>query len=94
MVWETLFSLLDSIQACTMRAPEQTVESTAPGILVHHSRNTAAKQWDETRAIALSGVAKVCVCVYYVCMYVLCTMYVYVRARVVDWAGLRCQSAD
>jgi hypothetical protein len=27
--------------------------------MVHHTRNTAAKQWDETRVLALAGVAKV-----------------------------------
>ena len=58
LVWGTLFPLLESIQSCSLAAP--TVASPdAASIMVHHSRNTAAKQWDETRALALSGVARV-----------------------------------
>lgn len=29
------------------------------GMMVHYSRNTAEKQWDETRVIMLTGVARV-----------------------------------
>lgn len=28
------------------------------GLMVHHSRNTVEKQWDETRVIAFQGVAR------------------------------------
>lgn len=32
---------------------------TGGNILIHHSRNTAQKQWAETQVLALSGVARV-----------------------------------
>ena len=35
-----------------------TTTGTPTTLLVHHSRDTVGKQWDETKAVALAGVAK------------------------------------
>ena len=56
MVWKTLFPLLESVQSLSRSAPAAPEVSQ---IIVHHSRNTTAKQWEETRALALTGVARV-----------------------------------
>ena len=56
MVWKTLFPLLENVQSLSRSAPSAPEVSQ---IIVHHSRNTTAKQWEETRALALTGVARV-----------------------------------
>ena len=57
-MWKTLFPLLESINSKSQTAGTAT-DVQPSTIMVHHSRNTAAKQWDETKALALSGVARV-----------------------------------
>ena len=34
------------------------LQTAGSSIVVHHSRNTAEKQWDETRVIVFQGVAR------------------------------------
>eukprot|EP00123_Amoebidium_parasiticum_P019109 comp24340_c0_seq1/m.46265 comp24340_c0_seq1/g.46265 ORF comp24340_c0_seq1/g.46265 comp24340_c0_seq1/m.46265 type:complete len:1624 (-) comp24340_c0_seq1:273-5144(-) len=60
-LWLILFPLLDSVHTCARDARRQDEEagSVKSGLLVHHSRNTAAKQWDESVVISLAGVTGV-----------------------------------
>lgn len=60
------FSLLgaDSNVLWADRSAASTLASSSTdvvpqGMLVHHSRNTAAKQWDETKVLSLQGTARV-----------------------------------
>lgn len=65
-VFDICFGLVDDIRAATAGASQE--EQVAPDIgeldgrkiqmLVHHSRNSARKQWDETETLALSGVGR------------------------------------
>ena len=60
MIDEVLFSLLKRVREGSEQQPPGTDAATSTaGLMVHHSRNTAAKQWDETKAITLSGVVRV-----------------------------------
>jgi hypothetical protein len=56
---EILSPLLDNVNAAFKAAEGASAPQDQPGFMVHHSRNTAAKQWDETRIMALGGVSKV-----------------------------------
>ena len=58
LVWKILFPLQEKVESNTLNASTSSSSVANPGIIVHHSRNTAAKQWDETRALVLSGVTK------------------------------------
>ena len=56
-----LFPLLEEVKCLSSTAPDESLEraeSNTP-ILVHHSRNTACKQWAETQVGTISGVARV-----------------------------------
>ena len=65
-VFDILFALVDDVRAATASASEE--EQAAPEIgeldgqkiqlMVHHSRNTERKQWDETETLALTGVGR------------------------------------
>ena len=54
-----LFPLLANVDAAFKAAESAAPQPEQPGFMVHHSRNTAAKQWDETRVVTLGGVSKV-----------------------------------
>ncbi|CAJ0749553.1 9943_t:CDS:2 [Entrophospora sp. SA101] len=69
-IWKVLFPLLDSVKNASEKAvkvmnqqnngasndkPSSQKEFT--GFMIHHSRNTADKQWDETKVLVLSGVS-------------------------------------
>ena len=71
LLWNTLFPVLASVHGAALTADESkegndTVDATlgsgkrqtAP-MMMHHSRNTVSKQWDETRALALNGASRV-----------------------------------
>jgi len=58
VVWQVLFPLLDSVKKLSSKASDEKVE-TSGNMLIHHSRNTAQKQWAETQVLSLSGVARV-----------------------------------
>ena len=58
-----LFPLLEQVKTMSTSAadvppPSDAVNSKSK-ILIHHSRDTAEKQWAETRVLTLSGVARV-----------------------------------
>nr|XP_018911594.1 PREDICTED: protein MON2 homolog isoform X1 [Bemisia tabaci] len=58
VLWQVLFPLLDQVRNLSNSASSEKVD-TGGNILIHHSRNTAQKQWAETQVLTLSGVAKV-----------------------------------
>lgn len=58
VLWQVLFPLLEKVRNLSITASNEKVD-TSGNILIHHSRNTAQKQWAETQVLALSGVAKV-----------------------------------
>ncbi|KAI9004470.1 hypothetical protein DFJ74DRAFT_693511 [Hyaloraphidium curvatum] len=71
VLWNVLFPLLERVrivgdkvaQAADRAAVDKVGQEGAPrlassGFVLHHSRNTVAKQWDETRALTLTGVGK------------------------------------
>ncbi|XP_013390078.1 protein MON2 homolog, partial [Lingula anatina] len=60
VLWQVLFPLLDKVQKFSKTASSVKQSNDATGnILIHHSRDTAEKQWAETRVMALAGVARV-----------------------------------
>lgn len=58
VLWQVLFPLLDKVRTLSSSASSEKVD-TGGKILIHHSRNTAQKQWAETQVLTLSGVARV-----------------------------------
>uniref|UniRef100_A0A1B6LWA5 Protein MON2 homolog n=1 Tax=Graphocephala atropunctata TaxID=36148 RepID=A0A1B6LWA5_9HEMI len=58
VLWQVLFPLLDKVRRLSSSASSEKVD-TGGNILIHHSRNTAQKQWAETQVMSLSGVARV-----------------------------------
>jgi len=63
VLWKVLFPLLEKVKTMSSTAADVPPPSDAvknPGnILIHHSRDTAEKQWAETRVLTLAGVARV-----------------------------------
>ncbi|XP_078678105.1 protein MON2 homolog isoform X1 [Branchiostoma floridae x Branchiostoma belcheri] len=61
VLWQVLFPLLDRVKAATgqVEKEEDKQSSNNTNILIHHSRDTAEKQWAETRVLTLAGVARV-----------------------------------
>ncbi|CAB3242619.1 unnamed protein product [Arctia plantaginis] len=53
-----LFPMLDQVQKQSNIASSEKVD-TGEHILIHHTRNTAQKQWAETQVLTLSGVSRV-----------------------------------
>jgi hypothetical protein len=58
VMWQVLFPLLDKVRTASSSASSEKVD-TSGNILIHHSRNTAQKQWAETQVLTLSGVSRV-----------------------------------
>ncbi|KAL1492514.1 hypothetical protein ABEB36_010756 [Hypothenemus hampei] len=58
MIWQVLFPLLEKVKRLSNSASSEKVDNGG-NILIHHSRNTAQKQWAETQVLTLSGVARV-----------------------------------
>jgi hypothetical protein len=70
-IWKVLFPLLDSVKLASERAvkamQQQQLNGSAEkvsspqkefnGFMVHHSRNTVDKQWDETKVLVLNGIS-------------------------------------
>ncbi|XP_022686091.1 protein MON2 homolog isoform X2 [Varroa jacobsoni] len=59
VLWNVLFPLLDRVRNLSGSASTEKVTDMAGNILIHHSRNTAQKQWAETQVLTLGGVARV-----------------------------------
>ncbi|MEQ2185836.1 Endocytosis and vacuole integrity protein, partial [Goodea atripinnis] len=54
-----LFQLLDCVRTSSTTADKEKIESGGGNILIHHSRDTAEKQWAETWVLTLAGVARI-----------------------------------
>ncbi|KAI0233332.1 Endocytosis and vacuole integrity protein [Massospora cicadina] len=61
LVWEILFPLLDEANTiyCNLDGHPAPQPQGSPDMMLHHSRNTAKKQWDETRVLMLGGISSV-----------------------------------
>uniref|UniRef100_A0A7M5XIT9 Mon2 C-terminal domain-containing protein n=1 Tax=Clytia hemisphaerica TaxID=252671 RepID=A0A7M5XIT9_9CNID len=63
VLWKVLFPLLEKVRSTSSVAanfPPPSDNTVLPGnILIHHSRDTAEKQWTETCVLTLAGVARV-----------------------------------
>ena len=66
VLWDMLFPLMHSVHnmaATSSREESQAeilgkVKGKSVAMLMHHSRNSEQKQWDETLVLALSGMAR------------------------------------
>lgn len=67
-IWEVLFPLLDSIKMSSIRATKLSLSKVSSpnvndrdssGFMLHHSRDTADKQWDETKVLILTGISSI-----------------------------------
>ena len=60
LVWNVLFPLLEEVRHFTSTASrERDKHANNPNFLMHHSRDTAEKQWAETSVLTLAGVTRV-----------------------------------
>lgn len=59
VVWKVLFHLLNCVRRSSTTADKEKIESGGGNILIHHSRDTAEKQWAETWVLTLAGVARI-----------------------------------
>jgi len=59
LLWQVLFPLLDRVKKLSSTASDCKEDANTGNILIHHSRDTAEKQWAETRVLTLAGVARV-----------------------------------
>nr|XP_032810106.1 protein MON2 homolog isoform X2 [Petromyzon marinus] len=59
VLWQVLFPLLDKVRESAKTADKEKIDSGSANILIHHSRDTAEKQWAETWVLALAGVARI-----------------------------------
>ena len=60
LVWRVLFPLLEQVRHLTSTASrERDKHPHNPNFLMHHSRDTAEKQWAETSVLTLAGVTRV-----------------------------------
>lgn len=60
LIWTVLFPLLEQVRHFTNTASrERDKMANQPNFLMHHSRDTAEKQWAETSVLTLSGVTRV-----------------------------------
>lgn len=57
-ILQVLFPLLANVQKLSGQASNVKDEAATGNILIHHSRDTAEKQWAETRVLTLAGVAR------------------------------------
>lgn len=56
VIWDVLFVLMDNVQHNFKTASK---ERDVGNILIHHSRDTAEKQWQETLVLTLAGLSRV-----------------------------------
>eukprot|EP01113_Clastostelium_recurvatum_P028234 TRINITY_DN3417_c0_g1_i5.p1 TRINITY_DN3417_c0_g1~~TRINITY_DN3417_c0_g1_i5.p1 ORF type:complete len:1934 (-),score=527.70 TRINITY_DN3417_c0_g1_i5:36-5837(-) len=60
-LWGILFPLIEDVKMAAASAANDRIDSDLGNgmvMLVHHSRNTAQKQWDETKVLAMGGIAR------------------------------------
>lgn len=51
--------MLNCVRTSSTTADKEKIESGGGNILIHHSRDTAEKQWAETWVLTLAGVARI-----------------------------------
>ena len=51
--------MLDHVKKISSQASDTKESRKGGNILIHHSRDTAEKQWAETQVLSLAGVARV-----------------------------------
>uniref|UniRef100_A0A0K2TVD6 Protein MON2 homolog n=1 Tax=Lepeophtheirus salmonis TaxID=72036 RepID=A0A0K2TVD6_LEPSM len=56
VLWQVLFPLLECV---IIQSECASTEKESDAIMIHHSRNTAQKQWAETKVLTVSGVVRV-----------------------------------
>ncbi|KAM4747142.1 protein MON2 homolog isoform 1-T1 [Rhinophrynus dorsalis] len=59
VIWKVLFHLLNQVRESSTTADKEKIESGGGNILIHHSRDTAEKQWAETWVLTLAGIARI-----------------------------------
>nr|CAB3263902.1 protein MON2 homolog [Phallusia mammillata] len=59
LIWQVLFPLMDEVQKQCIIAPRDRNKPAETNILMHHSRDTEEKQWQETSVLTLAGIARV-----------------------------------
>uniref|UniRef100_UPI00358F2E5D protein MON2 homolog isoform X2 n=1 Tax=Myxine glutinosa TaxID=7769 RepID=UPI00358F2E5D len=59
VLWQVLFPLLDEVRKAATTADKEKIDSGSRNILIHHSRDTAEKQWAETWVLSLAGIARI-----------------------------------
>eukprot|EP01132_Coremiostelium_polycephalum_P000509 gene509-641_t len=62
ILWTILFPLIEEVKSFSEKADQERIDSDLGGgvmLLVHHSRNTAQKQWDETQVLSIGGIVRV-----------------------------------
>ena len=60
LVWNVLFPLLEQVRHNTSTASREREKiANHPTFMMHHSRDTAEKQWAETSVLTLAGVTRV-----------------------------------
>ncbi|KYR02000.1 hypothetical protein DLAC_00793 [Tieghemostelium lacteum] len=62
ILWTILFPLIEEVKSFSEKADQERIDSDLGGgvmLLVHHSRNTSQKQWDETQVLSISGLVRV-----------------------------------
>lgn len=59
VMWEVLFPLMDNVQKACNNASTEKNYSAEQNIMVHHSRDTEEKQWQETSVLTLAGISRV-----------------------------------
>eukprot|EP00736_Rhodelphis_marinus_P006999 Rmarinus@m.18023 len=66
LLWGVMFPVVDDVRAAGEGASDVALQGITLGtekgrtvkMLLHHSRDTSQKQWDETRVLALTGLAR------------------------------------
>lgn len=49
VLWQVLFNVLKKVQQSTVSASTSSLSVSTPSIMIHHTRDTAQKQWAETQ---------------------------------------------
>jgi len=58
LIWVVLFPLMEDVQRSYTNAPRDKNQPRDSHILMHHSRDTEEKQWQETSVLTLAGIAR------------------------------------
>lgn len=59
VLWTVLFPLVERVFVPADDTTPPPAEGGGGGLMVHHTRDSAEKQWDETRVLVVTGAARV-----------------------------------